>query len=214
MRFESILFDMDGTVMNSEPSWLVAETELMSEYGYSWTLEDQAKCLGGPLTRMGEYMSSLVNGAKDGKFLREALIHRVEAEFAGGIDFMPGAEELLDDIYAAKIPMALVSASPRSLVQAAIDSLTRPYFHISVSSNDVLHTKPHPESYLFAASQLGVSIENSLVLEDSITGVTSAIASGACVIAIPHLVEIADHPRVRKVATLSGHTLATLSQLF
>ena len=205
---------MDGTLIDSEPYWLIAEQELMARFDYQWTLADQSACLGGPLPRVGQYMSDIAGGVQGWKFFMNELIAGVVQEFEQGLNFMPGALQLLEDIQHTGVPMALVSASPRILVQAALDSLPSPFFQLSISSNDVTNTKPHPESYLTAASLLGARIENSLVLEDSITGVTSGIESGAKVIAIPHLVKIPNQPNLRIISTFEGTTLSSLERLF
>ena len=205
---------MDGTLVDSEPYWLIAEQELMARFDYQWTLSDQSACLGGPLPRVGQYMSDIAGGVQDWKFFMNELIAGVVQEFEQGLNFMPGALQILEDIHHQGVPMALVSASPRILVQAALDSLPKQYFQLSISSNDVTNTKPHPESYLTAATLLGARIKNSLVLEDSITGVTSGISSGARVIAIPHLVKIANQPNLRIISTFEGQTLSSLEGLF
>ncbi|MEY4683355.1 MAG: hypothetical protein RL534_774 [Actinomycetota bacterium] len=178
--FDAVFFDMDGLTINSEPQWLEAEQELTAPYGYKWTLEDQAYCLGGPLTKLGKYISDVTNGAESGEYF-----HR---------SFMPGARELISNLHLAGIPIALVSASPRVIVDAALSHVKPIPFKVTISADDVQKTKPDPEGYLKAAEQLGVNIRNSLILEDSATGVAAARASGARVIAVPHLVQInADH---------------------
>ena len=65
---QAVLFDMDGTLINSEPYWLIAEKELMLRYGHVWTDADQAYCIGGPLPKVGAYMSTLADGAEDALF--------------------------------------------------------------------------------------------------------------------------------------------------
>ncbi len=214
MKIEAVLFDMDGTLIDSEPYWLSSEIELMAEFGYIWTTSDQAACLGGPLERVGQYMSDLVGGQREGEYFHHSLVDRVSAKFHSGISIVPGGLEILRDVKAANVPMALVSASPRVLVQAAIDSLPEHFFASSVSSTDVHQTKPHPESYLKAAEALNVNIENCLVIEDSLTGVQSGMASGAWVVAIPHIVPIQAADRVRLVSSLAGQNLERLISLF
>jgi len=157
---------MDGTLVDTEPYWLIAETSLMAEFGHVWTLEDQKHCLGGPLTRVGAYMFALAKSESPQFFIRE-LVVRVESQFVAELNFMPGAKKLMEEIYAAGIPMGLVSASPRNLVDATLKSLDRDYFALSISSNEVSESKPNPESYLKAAASLGVEIRDSLILEDS-----------------------------------------------
>ena len=192
--FESVLFDMDGLTINSEPEWLEAEREVTASFGYTWTKEDQAHCLGGPLHKVGEYMSKVTNSSEPGDYFHKKLVDLMTEKITISASFMPGARELISNLHIAGVPMALVSASPRALVDAALSHVKPIPFKATISSDDVLNTKPDPEGYLKAARMLDVDIRNSLILEDSATGVAAARASGARVIAVPHLVEIeADH---------------------
>jgi HAD superfamily hydrolase (TIGR01509 family) len=192
--FESVLFDMDGLTINSEPEWLEAEREVTASFGYTWTKEDQAHCLGGPLHKVGEYMSKVTNSSEPGDYFHKKLVDLMTEKITISASFMPGARELIRNLHLAGVPMALVSASPRALVDAALSHVKPIPFKATISSDDVLNTKPDPEGYLKAARMLDVDIRNSLILEDSATGVAAARASGARVIAVPHLVEIeADH---------------------
>ena len=192
--FESVLFDMDGLTINSEPEWLEAEREVTASFGYTWTKEDQAHCLGGPLHKVGEYMSKVTNSSEPGDYFHKKLVDLMTEKITISASFMPGARELIRNLHLAGVPMALVSASPRALVDAALSHVKPIPFKATISSDDVVNTKPDPEGYLKAARMLDVDIRNSLILEDSATGVAAARASGARVIAVPHLVEIeADH---------------------
>jgi len=194
--YSAIFFDMDGLLVDSEPLWLISETQMMAEYGYEWLESDQAACLGGPLDRVGNYMSGLIGGKRDGNSLMLEIIDRMVEKFKGDLPFMPGAIELIEDLRAHGVPLTLVSASPRSLVDAALSNFEVDPFVRSISSNDVKVSKPDPEGYLLAATSGGHEISNSLVLEDSLTGVTAAKASGAWVLAVPHLVPIEKGGRV------------------
>ena len=212
-RFEAIFFDMDGTLVDTEPYWLAAETELMERYGYTWTLDDQKNCLGGPLPRVGQYMVERA-GRESPEFFVDELIRGVSINFSRGLTFMPGALELLNEIRDHEIALALVSASPRILVDEALRLLGDKYFDLSISSNEVKKSKPDPEPYLSAAAQLGVDIKNCLILEDSRTGIASAQASGAWVLAIPHIVSIEPDSRTIIVESLVDFSLSTVLALF
>ena len=181
---------MDGLTIDSEPQWLEVERELTARFGYEWTLEDQAHCLGGPLSRVGQYMSDLVDGSESGDYFHRELINVMADKVRKRAVFMPGAQSLIKNLHLSGVPMALVSASPRIIVDAALAHIQPLPFSITISSDDVKRTKPDPEGYLKAAHDLKVDIRNSLILEDSLTGVTAARASGAKVIAVPHLVKI------------------------
>lgn len=209
--YSAVFFDMDGLLVDSEPLWLISETEMMAEYGYQWLESDQAACLGGPLDRVGNYMSGLIGGKRDGNSLTLEIIDRMVEKFEGDLPFMPGAIELINDLRAHGIPLTLVSASPRLLVDAALSNFEVSPFVRSISSNDVRVSKPDPEGYLLAAASGGHDIYNSLVLEDSLTGVTAAKASGAWVLAVPHLVPIEKSSRVDVTDSLTNWSYEKLA---
>lgn len=209
--YSAVFFDMDGLLVDSEPLWLESETEMMAEFGYQWLESDQAACLGGPLDRVGNYMSGLIGGQRDGHSLMLEIIERMVLKFKGELPFMPGAVELISDLRANGIELTLVSASPRSLVDAALSNFAESPFARSISSNDVKITKPDPEGYLLAASSGGHEISNCLVLEDSLTGVTAAKASGAWVLAVPHLVPIEKSGRVDVTNSLANWSYEKLA---
>jgi len=194
--YSAVFFDMDGLLVDSEPLWLISETQMMAKYGYQWLESDQAACLGGPLDRVGNYMSGLIGGKRDGNSLTLEIMDRMVDRFKGDLPFMPGAIELINDLRTHQVELTLVSASPRTLVDAVLAKFEVNPFVRSISSNDVKISKPDPEGYLLAATSGGHDITNSLVLEDSLTGVTAAKASGAWVLAVPHLVPIEKSGRV------------------
>ena len=209
--YSAVFFDMDGLLVDSEPLWLISETQMMAEYGYQWLESDQAACLGGPLDRVGNYMSGLIGGKRDGNSLTLEIIDRMVEKFKGDLPFMPGAIDLINDLRLHQIELTLVSASPRSLVDAALSNFEINPFVRSISSNDVKFSKPDPEGYLLAATSGGHDISNSLVLEDSLTGVTAAKASGAWVLAVPHLVPIEKSGRVDVTDSLANWSYEKLA---
>lgn len=212
--FEAVLFDMDGLTVNSEPQWLEAETELTAKYGYQWTIEDQAYCLGGPLSKVGKYMSDLVDGVEDGEYFHRELVNLMVQKVTAKVNFMPGAQELLKQLDLVNVPMALVSASPRSIVDAALKHISPLPFRATISSDDVSNTKPDPEGYLKAAELLNIDIKRCLILEDSLTGVTAARASGAKVVAVPHLVEILEDYQTKVISSLEEVSLDLLHEFY
>lgn len=212
--FSAVLFDMDGTLVDTEPMWLESETELMARFGYKWTNEDQANCLGGPLDRVGRYMFDLAGGVQSPEFFTDTLISLTEVHLRDGAQLMEGAQDLMSLCEGLNLPMALVSASPRVIVDAVLDNLKGHSFAISISSDDVTNVKPDPEGYLAAANFLNVAIKECLILEDSATGVAAASASGGLVVAIPHLVPISNGDRVRVVSSVSDLSRERLQDLY
>jgi HAD superfamily hydrolase (TIGR01509 family) len=212
--FDAVFFDMDGLTIDSEPKWLESEIELAARFGYQWTLEDQAYCLGGPLIKLGNYMASLTNSAEPGEFFKSEIIKLMVAKTLQSATFMPGAKELLHELHQQGIPLALVSASPRVIVDAALSHVQPTPFQMTISADEVRNTKPDPEGYLKAAQLLGVDIRNCLILEDSATGVQAARASGAKVIAVPHLVKIEEDNQTKVIKSLTELNYPLLKEFF
>ena len=211
--FEAVFFDMDGLMVDSEPEWLQSEIEVTAAFGYSWSEEDQVACLGGPLNKVGQYMFDKCEQQQSPQYFTQTLIDTQVARMRGNTPTMPGAIELVRELQLHGVKTALVSASPRNIVDAVLDNLGHDLFPFSISSDDVAVTKPDPECYLKAASMSGSEISNCLVLEDSITGMTAATASGAYLIAVPHLVSVAESERVRVIKSLEQLSYSKLSQL-
>ena len=212
--FDAVFFDMDGLMVDSEPEWFKSEIEVTSPFGYHWTEEDQIACLGGPLTRVGQYMHDKCNGAQTPEYFTQTLIDTQALKLRGNTPTMPGALELVRELQAQGIKTGLVSASPRNIVDAVLDNLGHDLFPFSISSDDVHNTKPSPDCYLKAATMTNSKIDNCLVFEDSLTGMSAATASGAYLIAVPHLVKIEESAKVRVISSLDQMSFATLTILF
>jgi HAD superfamily hydrolase (TIGR01509 family) len=210
--FEAILFDMDGLFIDSEPDWHAAETEMMQGYGYDWQPSDQLQCLGGPLSRVTEYMSSCLIGAVEPEVLGREIIDEMRTRLSSSTSYMPGSIEFSRLVSLAQIPQALVSASPRVLVDAVVSNLAQNYFKETVAAGDIERTKPFPDPYLHAAKLLGVDISKCLIFEDSQTGITAATASGAFVVAIPHFIEVIESARLKRIDSFVGLTLQELGK--
>jgi HAD superfamily hydrolase (TIGR01509 family) len=212
--FAAVFFDMDGLMVDSEPEWFKSETEVTAKFGYNWSEEDQIACLGGPLTRVGQYMHDKCEGAETPEYFTQTLIDTQALKMRGNTPTMPGALELVRELQSHGVKTGLVSASPRNIVDAVLDNLGHDLFPFSISSDDVEKTKPNPDCYLKAAVMTESDIQNCLVFEDSLTGMQAATSSGAYLIAVPHLVTIAESSKVRVISSLEQMSFAKLQNLF
>jgi HAD superfamily hydrolase (TIGR01509 family) len=212
--FDAVFFDMDGLLIDSEPEWLKSESEITAAYGYQWTSQDQVACLGGPLSRVGQYMHAKCNQAETPDFFTNKLVEVQSEKMRSHTQFMPGAFELVKDFQKNGVKTGLVSASPRIIVDAVLDNVGAELFPFSISSDDVERTKPHPDAYLKAAQLTNSAIENCLVFEDSLTGVGAATSSGAWLVAVPHLVHVDESERVRVIKSLEQLNFTKVQELF
>jgi HAD superfamily hydrolase (TIGR01509 family) len=199
----AILFDMDGTLIDSEPLWLEAEIEIMEELGCDWDQQDQINCLGGPIDKTENYMQDRSNNIKPFGYFTKKLDDVMEQKLSTKLDLIPNALEIIDECKRSELKIALVTASSGRLMRAVLKRFPVGIFDTVVSYDDVERSKPDPEPYLLAAKTLGVDITNCVVLEDSLTGVQSGLSAGAQVIGIPHLVKMPSNPNLRVVESLS-----------
>jgi HAD superfamily hydrolase (TIGR01509 family) len=212
--FDAVFFDMDGLLVDSEPEWLKSESEISAAYGYQWTSQDQVACLGGPLSRIGQYMHEKCNQAETPDFFTRKIVEVQSEKMRSHTPFMPGAYELVKDLQKNGVKTGLVSASPRIIVDAVLDNVGAELFPFSISSDDVERTKPHPDAYLKAAQLTNSAIENCLVFEDSLTGIGAATSSGAWLVAVPHLVHVDESERVRVIKSLEQLNFTKVQKLF
>jgi HAD superfamily hydrolase (TIGR01509 family) len=213
-RLAAVLFDMDGTLVDSEKVWDVGLAELAAHYGGALSPAARRSMVG---TSMRESMTilhdDLAQPWRDTVASTAWLEARVMELFARGLVWRPGARELLAAVRAAAIPTALVTATRRPLVEVALRTIGPENFDVVVCGDEVTRTKPHPEPYLAAADLLGAPITRCVAIEDSPTGVASARAAGARVLAVPSEVDLSEVESVTLVTSLTGVDLGFLEGL-
>ena len=210
----AILFDMDGTIIDSEPLWLQAEIQVMAELGCHWDEQDQINCLGGPMERTEKYMQEKSGNVKPYGYFGQRLNEVMKLKFVKDLELIPNALELITKSKEAGLKTALVTASGRELMNSALTRFPESSFDIAISRDDVANSKPHPEPYLMAAEKLKVKITECVVLEDSMTGVRAGLDSGAQVVAISHIIPIANEKNLRVISNLSEITFKQLVQWY
>jgi HAD superfamily hydrolase (TIGR01509 family) len=206
----AILFDMDGTLIDSEPLWLQAEIEIMAELGCHWDQQDQINCLGGPMERTEKYMQERSNNVKPYGYFEKKLDELMEYKLSQDLELIPNAKELLEDCKSAGLKIALVTASTGKQMRSVLTRFPKDFFDAAVSRDDVEKSKPDPAPYLLAAKLLGVKNEFCVVFEDSPTGVLSGLRSGAQVIGIPHLSQIPPHENLRIIGAIADVNFSQL----
>jgi len=210
---QAVLFDMDGTIVDTEPYWIAAEHALVTEHGGVWTDEHAHQLVGNALLASAAYLREHGGVDMEPAAIVDWMLVRVIAATQEHIPWRPGAVELLTELRDRAVPCALVTMSYESLATTVIGGLHADSFAAIVTGDQVVDGKPHPEAYLTAAARLGVDPTQCVAIEDSPTGIASARAAGCVVIAVPHTVSVSPAPGLRIVDSLVGLTVDRLAAL-
>lgn len=209
----AVLWDMDGTLVDTEPFWIAAEHELVESYGGRWDDALAHQLVGNSLLASAQII--LDNSPVDltPEQVVDVLLGKVVAQMRAHIPWRPGALELLRSCVAQGIPNALVTMSYQVFAQVLLDAVPSGTFATVVTGDAVTHGKPHPEAYLTAAQRLGVRPADCVAIEDSPPGVRSAVAAGVPTLAVPHIVPVPQLVGAHEIATLDGLTWRDLTVL-
>lgn len=204
---------MDGTLINTEPFWRVAQRDLAAAYDAPWTEDDAHEMAGKPLPDSAALFRS--RGVEMSiRQVIDNLSERVVAQLGGDLlPWMRGALALLADIDAAGIPVALVTNAFSGLAKKVAAAVPGTPFVTVVAGDDVSEGKPSPEPYQLAMSRLGVDPAHCVALEDTATGTFAAEAAGIRPLVIPGWRGIDAAPGRSRVRSLEGVTLADLEEI-
>jgi HAD superfamily hydrolase (TIGR01509 family) len=209
-RPAAVLWDMDGTIVDTEPYWIATEYELVAEFGGEWSDEKAHSLVGFDLRDSARIIRD--QGGVDLPIddIVNRLLDGVIARVRERVPWRPGARELLQSLSDAGIPTGLVTMSWRRFAEAVVDALPKDSFTVVITGDEVTHGKPHPEPYLAAAAALGVHATDCVAIEDSPTGVRSAVAAGCRTYAVPNVVDVPPGPGYTRIESLEELDLMVL----
>lgn len=210
----AVLWDMDGTLVDSEHYWLKSERSLASEYNAEWTTADGIDMVGKSLYDSSKIMQERMGLPLEPEEIIERLTDDVVAQLTVSVPWRPGAQELLKLLRRKRIKTALVTMSMHRMAQQVVDRIPFKAFDVIVAGDDVKYGKPHPEPYLKAAQLLGVRPEDCVAFEDSISGILSAEAAGTKAVGIPNVAIIPAIEGRTLWSTLENVSIADLRKLF
>ena len=211
---KAVLWDMDGTLVDTEPYWIDEEYDLAHRYGGSWTHENAMAVVGGDLLDSAAYMREHMAIDRTPHQIVEELLDGVVTKVEQEVPWRPGARELLAELRAQGVPCVLVTMSWRRFVDPVLHQLPPGAFDGVICGDEVSRGKPHPEPYLAAAALVRCAPEETLAIEDSPTGATSAGAAGCRVLVVPHHVDVPPGPHQVERDSLLGLGLPELAELF
>jgi len=207
---DAVLWDMDGTLVDTEPYWVASEYDLVALHGGTWSDEHALNLVGNDLLESGRYIREHAGIDVEPSDIVEELLDRVVRRVEDSVPWRPGAVELLADLRAEGVRCALVTMSYRRFAAPILDQLPEGTFEVVVTGDSVTQGKPHPEPYLRAAALLGVEPARALAIEDSNTGVRSAVAAGCTVLVVPNHVPVLEGERRVFADSLEGLSARSL----
>lgn len=207
------LFDMDGTLVDTEPYWMQAETELVHAHGGRWTHDDALVLVGSGLWESARVFQA--HGVDlDADTIVATLTARVREQLdEHGVPWRPGARELLHELREHGIPTALVTMSVRAMAEQVVSHIPFPAFDVLVTGDEVARPKPFPDPYLDAAHLLNADPRACVAIEDSLNGLASAVAAGTVAIGVPHMIPLPASDEHTLWPTLDGRHVADLVEL-
>lgn len=206
----AVLWDMDGTLVDTEPYWIETEFDLAEKHGGTWSEAHALNMVGNALPESGRYIREHMGIDLSAEEIVEALLDGVVHRVEQNVPWRPGAVDLIDTVRAAGIPSALVTMSYERFVAPILAELPPETFRVVVTGDRVSQGKPHPEPYLTAAAALGLRAEDCLAVEDSNTGARSAEAAGCLVLVVENHVPVLQTDRRVFADSLAGLDLAAV----
>lgn len=210
----AVLFDMDGTLLDSEKLWTIGLQDLCGHLGHTLESSVRAKLVGmNQLESMQLLHDSFGLGHAGLDDSAAWLVARMKTLFAAGVVWQPGAKELLHAVRDAGLATAMVTATGRELVDVIVATISAELFDVTICGDEVPQNKPSPQPYAAAMKALGLVPEECVAIEDSVPGVASAHAAGCLVLAVPSEVSIPASNGVAVVESLLGIDVAFLRGL-
>lgn len=209
-RFDAVIFDLDGVLVDSEIWWDEVRQAFAADHGRSWTVLDRAAVMGANSRQWSETMRQRLElELTDGEIERAIVDGVVERFRTEGVPVIGGAVETVRRI-AGGWRVAVASSAHREVIDAALATTgLTDVFQVVVSSDEVDRGKPSPDVYLEAARRLRVAPGRCLVVEDSLNGVSAAVAAGMTVVLVPNR----SVPPADGTAALAQHVLDDIGRL-
>jgi len=209
----AVLFDLDGTLVDSERLWSVAMDRVAAQLGGALSPAARNRTVGQSVPFAVGIMLEDIGASESVESTVELLLTITGEIFAEELLWQPGAEELIDATRAAGLKTALVTNSPRSLVDVALEMLGNHRFDVTICGDEVVRGKPDPYPYLRATELLGLTADAVLAVEDSPSGTQAAVDAQIPVLVVPSVVAVPEGPGRIFASSLLGATVEELRHL-
>lgn len=212
-ELKAVLWDHDGTLVDTEPYWIEAELDLAAQFGAAWTEEDAIAVVGSPMAESARRMQLSGVQMEIPDIIDDLCARVVVSIEQKGIRWLPGVTDLFAEIAKAGVRCAIVSNAWRSVVEKTAAALPPGVIEFMLTGDEMKFAKPDPWPYRTAAEALGVPVENTIAIEDSVSGTLSAEAAGMPVLVVPSVAEVPDIPGRSRTTSLADINLDILRSI-
>ncbi|GHA21195.1 haloacid dehalogenase [Devosia pacifica] len=203
--FEAVIFDMDGTILDTEAVFRTIVFEVCEELGFEMTDEVHRSMVGSSHERTNQLLIEAYGVAFPYALFDDKCRAIMKTRMHTDVPVKAGARELIDELHSRGIPSAVATSSRRPHAELHLGTAGLLHrFETVVTRDDVINPKPHPEPYLMAAQRLGVEPRACLALEDSHAGVKAAHAAGMQTIMVPDLIHPSEEIRALGIAVMES----------
>lgn len=208
-NYDAIIFDMDGTLMDTEHLWEVAEGNMFTDRGLVYTDEARQQVLGLRLDEFFEKLIEIYNLDESVDSLVDELIERMLVLVPQEAKAKPYATEIIEWTVEQGLPHCIASSSPLSIIDACVASQGwDEIMPLRFSADQVAKGKPAPDVYLHSAQALGVDPTKCLAIEDSPAGAKAAVAAGMTTFIVPDF-----HTPKERMQSISPHIFDNLQDI-
>lgn len=209
MAIETVVFDLDGVIVDTHGAWFEVRHELAARHSGRWTYDDECAVMGVNSSHWAQYMRDEAGVDLPVDDIYASVVEELKRRYSNDLEAFPGAREAIVAL-AGRFRLGVASGSPIELIEHALTTVgLRWYFDEVISADEVCHGKPQPDVYLAACRRLGADPSDAAAIEDSANGMQAAIAAGMPLIAIPNK----EFPPAREVVSLARRILTSISEL-
>jgi HAD superfamily hydrolase (TIGR01509 family) len=204
-----VIFDLDGTLIESEEIWAEVRHHFVVETGGRWNEGAQADMMGMRTVEWARYMHDDLGVPLSADAIERRILDAMAERFSRRVPVLPDADAVLER-FAAASRLGLATSSALRVAQRVLEETGwNRFFDVVVSADSVLRGKPAPDVYLRAIELLGADPERTVAIEDSSAGIRAAYAAQLAVVAVPNH----SYPPDRDALALATRVVARLGEL-
>jgi len=204
VELKAVLWDLDGTLVDSERYWIRTEMEIAAEHGATWGESEGLAAVGMPIPQTARLLIERGVRATVEELTAELLSRMRDLVRTEGVPYRRGVPELLASLRDAGVRQGVVTMSFGAYVEAIIEQAEPGVFDLVQTGDSVPRGKPDPAIYLTAVAALGLEVGHCLAIEDSPSGVGAILAAGVTPVAVPFLVDLPHDDRLVYLPSLAG----------